>query len=147
MVSSLHHCFSHDAHKLGAEKCKQLLHSSREGNLNLLLTAAILFPFILMPLPILMRATSCPLGCSRDPVFLPSPSPTCYYRLVALAITICNMIFCIFILSYMRLSSKTLCLHSLYVFSHKTDSYIFGITMDHSLLYRLKTSVTLNLKQ
>lgn len=42
------YCFSHDAHTLGGEKAEELSHSLREDNLNLLWTATILPPCLLM---------------------------------------------------------------------------------------------------
>lgn len=120
-----------DAHTLDTETSEWLSHSPRE----LLLTAAFLLPFTLMTFPSLIRVTSCPLGCSGGPSF-PFGLPlllygtTFYYRLVALATAISHLIFCIFLLLYMKLPSRILYLHGLYVFSHKTNCYVFSIAMD-----------------
>ena len=83
-----------------------------------------------MPFTVLISVISCPLRCSKGtsfPLGLPLRlyGTSLYYRLVAQASTISHIIFCIFLLSHIRLSSKSLPLHGLYVFSQKTNSYIF----------------------
>lgn len=65
-----------------------------------------------------------------------SPSPSLWYNLLLQVIALeisatTSHIISIIFLPCIRLSSKILHLHNLYVFSHKTSSYTFAVTVNH----------------